>query len=153
MTRVLIADDHATFRRALRTLLESLDDVEVVGEASQGYEALSLMGSVKPDLVVMDVVMPINHGLEVASEALAMGLTIPILFVSMHRNPELVERALGTGAVGFVLKETVFEDLPRAIAAVRAGEVFVSSSLVPGKSPAAARTRGEPSPADETEPR
>jgi two-component system nitrate/nitrite response regulator NarL len=119
--RVLIADDQALFRQALAALLRERAGVEVSGEAVNGEEAIRLAMELKPDLILMDVTMPVINGLE-AARRLAISLpNTPILIVTMHQNRELIQTAKEIGVRGYVSKSEVSERLFHAINEVLSG--------------------------------
>jgi DNA-binding NarL/FixJ family response regulator len=122
---VLLADDHAVVRRGFRRLLEDDPGIRVVGEASDGDEAIKLAGSLKPHVVVMDAAMPGTNGLA-ATQAIAQKWPdIAVLMLSMHSEQTLVRQALAAGARGYVLKNAMDLDLAAAVKRVAAGETVV----------------------------
>ena len=127
-TRVLIADDHAVMRYGLRVLLE-LSGVEVVGEAGEGREALRLALELKPDVIVMDVVMPGMNGIDVASALRAKDAAIRIVILSMHSDSEHVHRALAAGASAYVVKGSASEEVVAAVRSVELGRQYLSQGL------------------------
>jgi DNA-binding NarL/FixJ family response regulator len=138
MTRitVLLADDHAIVRRGFRRLLEDDPDITVVGEASNGDEAIDLAGKLAPAVVVMDAAMPGTNGLA-ATQAIAQKWpAIAVLMLSMHSEQTLVRQALAAGAKGYVLKNAMDLDLAAAVKRVAAGETVVDPAV-------AVRTVGE----------
>lgn len=126
-TRVVIVDDHPTFRRGLRTLLERLEDVAVVGEAGSGEEALELVASTGADLVVMDVLMPGIGGIEATRRLRAAHPGIGVLVMTMNDTDDSVFMALRAGARGYVLKDAEPETLEGAVRAVAAGRVLLDA--------------------------
>jgi len=127
--RVLLAEDHAIVRQGIRLLFESRDDVEVVGEASDGREAIRKTGELRPDLVLMDISMPGLNGLVSLSEIARQFPRIKVLVLTMHEDMETVRHVMKAGAVGYVLKKSWASDLFAAIEAVRHGEVFLSPAI------------------------
>jgi DNA-binding NarL/FixJ family response regulator len=124
--RVLVADDHMIVRTGIRHVLESETDLVVVGEAGSGAEAVSLAAELRPDVVVLDISMPDQSGLEVAAR-LRSGTAAPrILILSMHNNPEYVLESVRAGAHGYLLKDTAAAELRTAIRAVCRGESYFS---------------------------
>jgi DNA-binding NarL/FixJ family response regulator len=122
---VLLADDHAVVRRGFRRLLEDDPGIRVVGEASDGDEAITLAGRLKPHVVVMDAAMPGTNGLA-ATQAIAQKWPdIAVLMLSMHSEQTLVRQALAAGARGYVLKNAMDLDLAAAVKRVAAGETVV----------------------------
>jgi DNA-binding NarL/FixJ family response regulator len=127
--RVLVADDHMIVRTGIRHVLESETDLVVVGEAGNGAEAVSLAAELRPDVVVLDISMPDQSGLEVAAR-LRSGTAAPrILILSMHNNPEYVLESVRAGAHGYLLKDTAAAELRTAIRAVCRGESYFSSPV------------------------
>lgn len=130
MTRVLIADDHALFRQGLRSLLESIDNIEVVGEAEDGRAAEELVVSLAPDLVLMDINMPGCDGLEATRRIKALSPEIKVLIVSMHADHSFVRQALHAGAAGFIFKGAPFAELKGALESVINNAPYLSPSLL-----------------------
>jgi DNA-binding NarL/FixJ family response regulator len=120
--RVLVADDHPIVRSGIRHVLEGEPDLEVIGEAGSGREAISLAADLRPDVVVLDISMPDQSGLEVTAR-LRETSEIRVLILSMHDNPEYVLESVRAGAHGYLLKDTA-ADLRTAIRAVCRGESY-----------------------------
>ncbi len=129
-TQVIIADDHKMFRDGIRTVLESVPDIEVVGEADNGRDTVQLAKRLEPDVVVMDVAMPDLNGVEAAHKILSGGVPTKILAVSMHSDSGYVKRMLKVGASGYLVKECAAEELALAIRAVVSNQVYVSPRVV-----------------------
>lgn len=127
--RVLIADDHPLFRKGMRVLVESLPDMEVVGEAATGEEAIALAASLAPDVIVMDLQMPGGSGLAATRAILAASPHIRILMVTFSEDNESVFTALRAGARGYVLKDAGEGAMGRAIQAVGRGEAIFSPAI------------------------
>jgi DNA-binding NarL/FixJ family response regulator len=124
--RILVVDDHPVVRQGLKTLLEGNPGWKVVGEASDGLEALDKADSLQPDVVVLDVTMPKMHGLE-ACRLLRQKTPRPeILFVTQHDSPHMMREALDAGARGYVVKSNAARDLLEAVEAVSQHRVFVA---------------------------
>src|SRR5258705_1111826 len=121
MITVLLVDDHTLIRDGLRRLLQDNLDIQVVGEASDGHEALRLLRQLQPDVVVMDLSMPGLDGIEATKRALGEGVTTRILILTMHANEEYAVRVLQAGARGFIGKGAPSEDVVAAIRKVAAG--------------------------------
>src|ERR671916_1290435 len=127
--RIMITDDHALVRDGLRSMLEDEPDLEVVGEASNGREAIELCRSLKPDMVLMDVRMPEMDGLE-ATRAIKEELpSTSVLMVTMHENPDYLMEALSAGAAGYVLKGASGDRLVNAIKRTLKGESPLNQEL------------------------
>lgn len=110
-------------------MLDSVEDIEVVGEAKDGQEAVTLVESLKPDIVVMDISMPRVDGLKATEHIQAAETTTQVLILSIHANPTFVRRALGKGARGYILKRTLSKDLLPALYQVNEGELYFSQAL------------------------
>jgi two-component system, NarL family, response regulator NreC len=126
MIRIVLADDHSVMRSGLRALLQQHPDMQVVGEANDGREALSLAESLKPDVAVLDITMPNLNGIEAARQMVAKQLDVAIIMLSMHSDESYVLRALRAGVRGYLLKEAAEIDLLHAIRAVTQGKSFFS---------------------------
>jgi two-component system, NarL family, response regulator NreC len=126
MIRIVLADDHSVMRSGLRALLQQHPDMQVIGEANDGREALSLAESLKPDVAVLDITMPNLNGIEAARQMAAKQLDVAIIMLSMHSDESYVLRALRAGVRGYLLKEAAEIDLLHAIRAVTQGKSFFS---------------------------
>ncbi len=129
MIRALIADDHNLVRQGIRALLEKTADIQVVGEAEDGQQALDLAKQLEPDVIVMDHSMPRLNGTQAMERIRAEGLPSRVIILSMHSDETLVRQALRSGAKGYLLKWSVVEELLLAIRAACRGETFLSSQL------------------------
>jgi len=127
--RVLIADDHALVRESVRAILANENDIEIVGTAGDGQEAVELSTSFHPDVVVMDISMPKMDGIHATELIRQTEDTARIVILSMHVNAALVQQAIRMGALGYVLKRQATDELPRAIRSVVDGEPFFSSAI------------------------
>jgi two-component system, NarL family, nitrate/nitrite response regulator NarL len=125
--RVVIADDHDVVRKGVRSILESRSDVNVVGEASNGKEALQQAVELKPDLIVLDVSMPVMDGISAAKEIKKVLPATPILILSMHSGREMVRAAQSAGAQGFITKTDVAGVLLDAVDSLQKGETFFTT--------------------------
>src|SRR5690242_19635554 len=126
VVRVLIADDFEAWRIKIRAILEERPVLQVVGEAQTGLAVVQQAQALKPDLLVLDIGLPILSGLEAARILAEAGLKAKVLFVSENRHWEIAQEALQTGALGYVVKSDAGSDLLPAIDAVLMGEQFVS---------------------------
>ncbi|MBX3159037.1 MAG: response regulator transcription factor [Deltaproteobacteria bacterium] len=126
MRRILIVDDFALIRAGLRALLEAMPEVEVLGEAGNGAEALELIEQLHPDVVLMDISMPTLNGLEAIRRLSKLRAKPRVLVVSMHDEREYVRQALRAGAAGYLLKTADRNELQLAIATVARGESWLS---------------------------
>ena len=127
--RILIVDDHAVVRAGLRLLLEAEAELEPVGEAGSAREAVFEARSLKPDVILMDVVMPDQSGLEVVPQLLAEHPEVKILVLSMQDDPQYVRQAFAAGASGYVLKEAADRDVVSAVREVARGGRYVHPEL------------------------
>jgi len=124
--RILLADDHTILRSGLRAVLERQADLQVVGEASDGRQAVVETEKERPDVVVMDVAMPILNGIEAARQITSRYPQVAIVILSMHSDEGYLLRALKAGARGYLLKDSAEGDLINAIRAVSGGKAFFS---------------------------
>ena len=129
-TRILLADDHDIVRKGLRYLLGLDSQLEIVGEALDGREAIKLAGDLKVDIVLMDIGMPLLNGIDAAAQIVKRNTRIGVIVLSMHSDEDYVLRALNAGVKGYLLKDTVEIDLIRAIEAVRKGRPFFSPAIM-----------------------
>ena len=129
MIRVVLADDHNLVRAGIRALLERLPGVEVVGEASDGREALALVVKEKPDLALLDIGMPSLNGLEAAPRIAREAPRTKLVILSMHSDEKHVAQALRLGVAGYVLKDSFVDELPVLVRAVMAGETYLSPGI------------------------
>ena len=127
--RVILAEDHTLVRAGLCALVRSLEGVEVVAEAGDGHQALEMVGSHWPDLVLMDVAMPGLNGLEATVRIAKEYPHVKVIILSMHANEEYVLQSLRAGAVGYLLKDSGTAELELAIRAVLRGETFLSPAV------------------------
>ena len=127
--RLLLADDHTIVRDGIRSLLEDEPDMEVVAEAKDGREAVQMARKHQPDVVLMDVVMPLLNGREATCQIKRECPQIHVLVLTMHENEEYVRQMLAAGAVGYVLKDAAARDLLGAIRAVFRGEAVLSPAV------------------------
>lgn len=127
--KVLIADDHGVVRKGLRLLLQEYPELEVTGEASNGREAVKLATELSPDIVLMDVAMPLLNGIEAAEQIRRANGQIGIIMLTMHADESYLLRALNAGVKGYLLKESAEDDLLRAVKAVAQGRPFFSPAI------------------------
>lgn len=128
-TRVLLVDDHALIRAGLRSLLENIQGVEVVGEVGSGREALEIVKSELPNLVLMDIAMADLNGLETLPRIIKHFPSVKVVILSAHANEEYVIRALRYGASGYMLKDAATVELELVIRSVARGETYLSPSI------------------------
>lgn len=127
--RILLADDHAILRTGLRLMLSSVPNLEVVGEATNGKEALGKADELKPDLVIMDITMPEMNGIEATQELKRHHPKTKVLMLTMHENEELLFRTIQAGGSGYVLKKSADNELLDAIYQVMRGETFLRPDM------------------------
>jgi DNA-binding NarL/FixJ family response regulator len=126
---VLLAEDHMIVREGFRKMLELEDDIEVIGEASDGRQAVALAKKLQPAVVLMDIAMPLLNGLEATRQLLNTVPKTKVLMLSAHSDDAYVKNATDSGAVGFLLKQTSAHDVCRAIREVSQGKMFFSPSI------------------------
>jgi DNA-binding NarL/FixJ family response regulator len=127
--KVLIADDHGVVRKGLRLLLEQYSELEVVGEAANGRDVVKLATDLSPDIILMDVAMPLLNGIEAAEQVRKVNGGIGIIMLTMHADESYVLRALNAGVKGYLLKESAEDDLLRAVKAVSQRKPFFSPAI------------------------
>jgi two-component system, NarL family, response regulator NreC len=130
--RVLLADDHAILRAGLRMLIDSQADMMVTGEAHDGNQAVELARESKPDVVLLDITMPVSGGLHAIAEIIRHTPASRVLLLTMHAEPAYLRTALAAGAAGYVLKKSVDADLLSAIRTVQRGLRYVDPELATG---------------------
>jgi DNA-binding NarL/FixJ family response regulator len=143
---VLLADDHAIVRQGLRRLLEDCRDIAIMGEASNGQEALRLIRQSQPDVVVMDLSMPGLDGIETTKQIVGEGLKTRVVILTMHATEEYAARLLQAGAHGFVGKDAFGEEVVAAIRKVANGECYIPPTLSQNLPKRYARIQGDASP-------
>ncbi len=156
MIRVIVADDHHLVLEGIRALLEKADDIEVVGQAVDGHEAIELVQRLTPDVLVMDIAMPRLNGIQAVEQLRALGTPTRIVILSMYSEEILVRQALQHGAKGFLLKGSVSEELLLAIRAASRGAVYLSpaiSETVMSDASTAQPSAKTPGPGDQLTPR
>jgi DNA-binding NarL/FixJ family response regulator len=127
--RILLADDHAMVRQGFRMILAAQADMEIVGEAGNGREAVELAGELQPDVVVMDVAMPELNGIEATRRIATASPRTRVLALSMYKDSVYVREILRAGARGFLLKDAIDRDLLAAVRSVAAGEGYLSPAV------------------------
>ena len=127
--RVLLADDHTILRDGIRALLEDQQDIEVIGEAEDGQTAVKMAAQLDPDIVIMDIAMPLLNGLEATRHIRRDSPQVKVLILTMHDNEEYIRQVLAAGAFGYVLKDAAARDLLGAIRAVYNGESVLSPAI------------------------
>jgi DNA-binding NarL/FixJ family response regulator len=127
---IVLADDHMLFRQGVKRIIEEHPDFKVIGEAGDGLALLDLLKTCCPDLVILDISMPLLRGLEAAREIRGAYPKLKILLLTMHRKKDFLQQAIEAGADGFMLKEDADYGLIQAIQALRRGEKYFSPLLV-----------------------
>lgn len=127
--RVLLADDHTLVRAGFRALFQSIEGIEVIAEAADGREALQMIATHKPDVVLMDIAMSNLNGLEATARVAQEFPHVHVVMLSMHANEEYVLQALRAGAMGYLLKDASVTELELAINAVMRGETYLSPAV------------------------
>jgi DNA-binding NarL/FixJ family response regulator len=126
---ILLADDHAVVRQGFKMILAAQPDMEIVGEAGNGREALALAGQLQPDVIVMDVAMPELNGIEATRRVADLSPRSRVLALSMHKDSVYVREILRAGARGYLLKDSIASDLLAAVRAVARGEGYLSPGV------------------------
>lgn len=128
--RILLADDHTMFRKGIKKILEEGTGIDIIGEADDGLKLLNLLKKEEtPDMVILDISMPNISGIETAQEIKSKFPDIKVLILSMHNESEYLQRAIGVGADGYLLKNDADSELFAAIDAIRVGKTYISPSL------------------------
>lgn len=130
MIKIIIADDHVIFSEGLIKMLSGDEDIIIAGKAKEGNEALKLIIDAKPDIAIIDISMPGMSGLEIAEKVQNYKLHTKIIFLTMHNDSHIVDKAIKSGISGYVLKENAFYDLVYAIKKVHSGEKFISPLIL-----------------------
>lgn len=125
----MLADDHGIVRTGLKLLLERIPGMEVAGEAADGREAVRMAAELQPNVVIMDIAMPVQNGLQAAAQIICEQPRIGVIILSMHIDESYIVKALDAGARGYLLKDNADEDIERAIRAVVAGKPFFSPAI------------------------
>lgn len=129
MIRILLIEDHSMVRAGLRALLERISDIMIVGEVANGQEAIASTEELKPDILIMDIMMPRLNGIQAAEQIRDMKLPTKIILLSMYSDAGLVYQALRSGVKGYVLKTSAGEELLLAIRKVARGETYLSTVI------------------------
>lgn len=129
MIRVLLAEDHTIVRKGLRSLLDGAENITVIAEAADGREAVKLVGTLLPDVVVMDISMPLLNGLEATRQIKECNPETRVVILTMHEDEEYIYQSLHSGAEGYLLKKAAPEQLVAAILAANNGDTFLSPSI------------------------
>ena len=126
---IVIADDHSIVRQGLRKLLEEENYIKIVGEAENGREAVQKVQKLNPDVIIMDIAMPILNGIEAARQIKQLDLKTKVVILSMHDHSRYIRELLGIGVSGYVLKDAVSGDITKAVLAAVKGDIYLSPSI------------------------
>ncbi len=129
IVRILIADDHKIIVDGLRSLLEKSNTLKVIGQASDGISAVRLAAELSPDLVIMDISLPGLNGIDATRRILEANPRVKVIALSMHKDGRYIAEALKSGAMGYLLKESAFDELTAAIRTVMKGQAYLSASI------------------------
>ncbi len=127
--KVILADDHVIVRNGIKILLESDGDIEVIGEASNGEEALHLAKELQPDILISDIKMPVMNGIEATAKLKEVAPNTKALILSMHEDEEYIIKSVESGASGYLLKDTTKEEFSKAIYAILDGQKYFSGDI------------------------
>ena len=129
MIRVIVADDHTVLRDGLRFLLEAQGDIQIVGMAANGQEAVDQATQTCPDVILMDISMPVMNGIEATRHICRICSNTKVAILSMHHTAEYMQRAMEAGAVGYLLKDSAGAELVTAIRAIHDGKRYLSQQV------------------------
>lgn len=129
MIRVIIADDHHLVRQGIKALLDNVSDIDVVGEAATGQEAIDLVEKLTPEVIVMDISMPRLDGAQATERILSLKLPTQVVILSMHSDAILAQQLLNEGVKGYLLKESISDELTLAIRSASMGKVYLSPAI------------------------
>jgi DNA-binding NarL/FixJ family response regulator len=139
LINVVLSDDHAVVRDGLRMLLDMHPDIQVIGEAADGREAVHLAGLLSPHVMIMDIAMPGLDGIAATREVRTLSPSTQVVMLSMHASLEYVARAVQAGALGYVFKEAASADVIAAVRAAHAGQVYLSQPIATARAASRAR--------------
>ena len=126
---VLLVDDHSIVRQGLRLLIEENDDIKIIGEAKTGREAVKIAAQHSPDIVIMDIAMPLMNGIQATQQILKASHRTKVLILSAHSDPEYVKQVIEVGASGYLLKHTSGKELTEALRKLKKGGTFFSADI------------------------
>lgn len=129
--KIMIADDHNLLREGLKQLLEFDGSMEIIAEASDGIECLEILNNVNPDILLLDINMPLKNGIEVLEELKVSKPDLKILILTVHGEVEYLIKAIDIGADGYIMKDSESSELKRAINEILSGEKYIQPSLIP----------------------
>lgn len=128
--RILIVDDHTIVREGLRSLFENHQDMQIVGEADDGYKAVRIAGELRPDVVIMDIAMPHLNGIEATRRIIEQGLNTRVIALSMYADKRFVREMLKAGVSGYIVKDSAFDEIVHAVRIVYQGKMYLSTEIV-----------------------
>jgi len=126
---VLLVEDHTLVRQGLRLLIEADGDIEIVGEAKTGREAVQMNGELHPEIIVMDIAMPLLNGLQATRQILKTSPSTKVLILSAHSDPEYIEQVVKAGALGYLIKHTSGEIVTKALRELHNGKTFFTHTI------------------------
>ena len=126
---IVLADDHTIVRNGIRSLLEGLADVEIIGEAQNGAEAITQVKELLPDVLMIDIAMPVMNGIEATAQISKLYQSTKCLMLSMHNDEDYILKSVEAGAYGYLLKDTTQEEMLSALRTVASGEKYFSPSV------------------------
>ena len=129
--KVMLADDHILMREGIRQLLEFDHTIEIVGEVSNGEQCMNMIYEVKPQVLLLDINMPVKNGIEVLQEIRNKGLDVKVLILTVHNEIDYLLKAMDIGVNGYILKESDFSELKKAIDTVMSDETYIQPNLIP----------------------
>lgn len=146
---IIIADDHAVLRSGLKALLNCSPQFEVIAEAGNGLEAVKLVGELHPDILILDLAMPIMNGVECIKEIRSRGMNCPILVLTMYDDEEFIKEVMQSGANGYLLKKSADTELMEAILRIHAGRKYLNETVSQALIDMLLRAPGSEGPADD----
>lgn len=129
MIRVVLADDHTILREGIRSLLNAEKDIQVVAEAEDGRTAVQLASELRPDVIIMDIAMPLLNGVDATCQIRRNCPDVQVLILTMYDDEELIRKSLGAGAMGYILKDAASQELIHAIRLIHGGEAILSPAI------------------------
>jgi DNA-binding NarL/FixJ family response regulator len=141
---IVLADDHPLIRQSLRNIIEKQDDCKIVGEAANGFEAIELVEKLAPDIVIMDITMPVLDGLDATREIKAKKPSTGVLILTVHTEDEIIISLFEAGADGYLIKSVFGDEVIQAIRALKKGDTVISPSVLKGILKYASQNRIQP---------
>jgi DNA-binding NarL/FixJ family response regulator len=128
-TKILLVDDHQILRDGIRSLVKGYDDMEVIGEAADGREALDMVEKLSPDVVIMDISMPDLNGIDATRMIINEAPDVKVIALSMHHDKQFVSEIFKAGASGYLIKDSAFDELEHAIRIVMSGQTYINPQI------------------------